>query len=609
MANEIVVLPDALTDRIAAGEVVERPASIVKELLENALDAGATEVSVALENGGCQAIRVTDNGAGIDGEQVPLAFTRFATSKIRAFEDLYRIRSFGFRGEALPSIASIARVEMVTRRADSPAGTRVIIEAGELKEMTDAGCPVGTTILVDRIFASVPVRRKFLKTQATEQGYCLDVVTRLALAQPGIRLRVTAAERTLLALPAVPGLAERIALTLGRDLQEQLLPVMGEKGGSSLAGFVSRPVYTRSNAAQIYLYVNGRFVKDYLLNHAVMTAYRRTIEPRRYPAAVLRLEVPAEDLDVNVHPTKLEVRFRDPREIYALIVESLGCAIGAGIPPTGQSEPAGGSATGQAVYRSRVEEALRRYRISGGQEKLFFGGKSSGKADALPSSSGSPSPEPLPPPSQSLPETSGEATPPRLRFADLSYLGEVAGTYLLFTGSDGLWLVDQHAAHERILFERLKRTAEQDGERVPGQRLLLPEVVSLAPRDFAFISEAIPILAETGMEVEPFGGDSVVVKTLPVSLPPLEAQQLLQDLLADCGGVERRLPFQERRERILTALACRGAVKAKHVLSGPEVAALCRDLDDLPQVLTCPHGRPLVVCLTVVELEKWFKRR
>jgi DNA mismatch repair protein MutL len=610
MANEIVVLPDALTDRIAAGEVVERPASIVKELLENALDAGATEVSVALENGGCQAIRVTDNGAGIDGEQVPLAFTRFATSKIRAFEDLYRIRSFGFRGEALPSIASIARVEMVTRRADSPAGTRVIIEAGELKEMTDAGCPVGTTILVDRIFAPVPVRRKFLKAQATEQGYCLDVITRLALAQPGIRLRVTAGERTLLALPAVQGLAERIALTLGRDLQEQLLPVTGEKGGATLAGFVSRPVYTRSNAAQIYLYVNGRFVKDYLLNHAVMTAYRRTIEPRRYPAAVLRLEVPAEDLDVNVHPTKLEVRFRDPREIYALIVESLGCVIGAGISPTGQSEPAGGPAAGQTVYRSRVEEALKRYRISGGQEKLFFGGGSSGKAGVFPSSSGPPSPEPFPPPpDRSLPETSGEAMPSRPRFADRSYLGEVAGTYLLFTGSDGLWLVDQHAAHERILFERLKRTAERDGGRAPGQRLLLPEVVSLAPRDFAFISEAIPILAETGMEVEPFGGDSVVVKTLPTSLPPLEAQQLLRDLLVDCGETDRRLPLQERRERILTSLACRGAVKARHALSGPEVAALCRDLDDLPQTLTCPHGRPLAVCLTVAELEKWFKRR
>ena len=374
--------------------------------------------------------------------------------------------------------------------------------------------------------------------------------------------------------------------------------------GVSLTGFVSRPAYTRSSAAQIYLYVNGRFVKDYLLNHAVMTAYRRIIEPRRYPAAVLRLELPPEELDVNVHPAKLEVRFRNPREIYGLIVETLGRVIGAGVAP-GSSLATGRPAQGPGGYLARVDEALKRYRVSGGQEKLFFGGLPTRRDEASPPV---PPPSPaVPPAPQPVPEPAPAATAGS-RFAALTYLGQVAGTYLLFAGAAELWLVDQHAAHERILFERLKAAARAGGPPA-GQRLLLPEVVSLAPRDFAFISEAVPLLAETGMEVEAFGGDSVIVKALPAFLPPLEAQQLLRDLLTDCGEADRRLPLLERREKILTALACRGAVKANRPLTGPEAAALCRDLDGMPGALTCPHGRPLALRLSLAELERWFKRR
>jgi DNA mismatch repair protein MutL len=451
----------------------------------------------------------------------------------------------------------------------------------------------------------------------TEQGYCLDVITRLALAQPGIRLKVTAGARTLLALPAVRELAERIALTLGRDLRGQLVPVAGQREGVTLAGFVSRPEYTRSTAAQIYLYVNGRYVKDYLLNHAVMTAFRRVIEPRRYPAAVLRLEVPPGDLDVNVHPGKLEVRFRNPREIYALIVDSLGGVSGAGTSPGSRPAQAGGAADGRG-YLSRVEEALKRYRISGGQEKLFFGGAIPPQGGALPPPPLPPSPLSPPPPAGEAPgfclsppaaETAAGQPFPAIRFSGLSYLGQAAGTYLIFAGEAGIWLIDQHAAHERILFERLKGAAAQQGGRPAGQRLLLPEVVSLPPRDFAFLSEALPILEETGMEVEPFGGDSLIVKALPAFLPPLEAQQLIRDLLADCGETDRRLPLRERRERILTSLACRGAVKANHRLSAAEVAALCRDLDEIPQAQTCPHGRPVAISLPIAELERLFRRR
>ena len=596
--GKIIVLPETLTHQIAAGEVVERPASIVKELLENALDAGATEISVELEKGGCQTIRVTDNGEGIEPEDVPLAFARHATSKIAVFEDLYRVRSFGFRGEALPSIASISRVEMVTRRAASPVGTRVIIEGGAIQEQTDAGCPAGTSIRVSRIFEPVPVRRKFLKGDMTEQGYCLDWITRLALAQPGVRLRVSAGGRTLLNVPAAKDLAERIALTLGRDFQGQLVPAAGERDGAALKGFVSRPEFTRSSTAQIYLYVNGRFVKDYLLNHAVMTACRRIIEPRRYPAVILFLSVPPGDVDVNVHPTKMEVRFRNPRGIYALIVETLSGAIGAGSPTAEQRT--GSSDAGRSAYAARVEEALKRYRISSGPEKLFFGRPAGLKKET-----------PIAPLQPVFRESQPESEQPKegSRFTDLVYLGQVAGTYLVFAGGEGMVLVDQHAAHERILFEGLKRRAAETQGGAPGQRLLLPEVVSLSPRDLSFLTESIPLLEEAGMEVEAFGGDSVVVKAIPAFLSDADARTLIGDILAGCMEGDRNLPLTERREKIFTALACRAAVKANRPLSGPEVESLCRDLDALPRAATCPHGRPLTVAISIGELEKLFKRR
>ncbi|MCX5823131.1 MAG: DNA mismatch repair endonuclease MutL [Deltaproteobacteria bacterium] len=606
LPGKIIVLPETLTHQIAAGEVVERPASIIKELLENALDAGATEISVELEKGGCHAIRVTDNGEGMDPEDVPLSFARHATSKMEVFEDLYRIRSFGFRGEALPSIASISRVEMVSRRAASPVGTRIIIEGGEVKELSDAGCPAGTSIRVSRIFEPVPVRRKFLKSDMTEQGYCLDWITRLALAQPGIRLRISAGGRTLMNVPAAKDLSERISLTLGQEFRGQLAPAEGERDGVTLKGFVSRPEFTRSSSAQIYLYVNGRFVKDYLLNHAVMTAYRRIIEPRRYPAAILFLDLQPRDVDVNVHPTKMEVRFRDPRGIYALIAETLGGAIGAGNGDTMRhhvpvaEERSGLLDAAPTAYTARVEEALKRYRISSGPEKLFFG-RPALSCKEIPLTPAAP----VSRESRSEPERPQEG----YRFAEMVYLGQVAGTYLAFAGEVGMVLVDQHAAHERILFERLKKRAAETKEREPGQRLLLPEVVSLPPRDLAFLIESIPILEEAGMEVEAFGGDSVVVKTIPTFLSDAEARTLIGDILA--GGMEgdRNLPLMERREKIFTALACRAAVKANRPLNGPEVESLSRELDALPRAATCPHGRPFAVAITVGELEKLFKRR
>jgi DNA mismatch repair protein MutL len=594
LSGRIVILPETLTNCIAAGEVIDRPASIVKELLENALDAGATEITVDLEKGG-SSIRVTDNGEGIAREDVPLAFARYATSKIGSFDDIYRVHSFGFRGEALPSIASISHVEMMTRQASAPAGTRMIVEGGEVKEISDIGCPVGTSIFVNRIFEPVPVRRKFLKSDTTEQGYCIDVITRLALMQPAVKIRVSVGARPVLNIPAVQDLAERIALTLGQDFRGQLIQAVGESEGVRLQGFVSRPEFTRSGATQMYLYVNRRFVKDYLLNHAVMTAYRRLIEARRYPAVVLGLEVAPGDVDVNVHPAKMEVRFRNPRGIYALIVDTLSSAIGMG-NILGAVTAEGSSVARPSQYPLRVEEALKRYRVSSGPEKLFFGGLSTSKKKE---------------PKNALPfsrEEIRDSMPPGERhyFSDLLYIGQASGTYLIFTGKEGIVLVDQHAAHERVLFEKLQRKTQ--GEKAVGQRLLLPEVVSLPPRDMTFLIDASPILEEAGMEVEAFGGDSVVIKSIPAFLSHAEARMLLLDLLAECAQEDRSLPLKEKREKIFTALACRGAVKANREMTGPEVTSLCGELDGMGNAATCPHGRPLAVSISVYELEKMFKR-
>jgi len=287
LSHRIHLLPETLTHRIAAGEVVERPASIVKELLENALDAGATEITIELEQGGCGLIRISDNGSGISAEDVPLAFARHATSKIAEFDDLYRVRSFGFRGEALASIASISRMELVTRIPEVLAGVRIIVEAGKMIDTAETGCPVGTTVTVSRIFDSVPVRKKFLKSENTERSYCLDVITRLALANSDIRIRVLAKGRELISYPATPRLAERIALVLGNGDADRMQPIEGGSDGFRVYGYASRPDFTCATTRQIYAFVNRRYVKDYLLSHAVMTAYRRVIEPRRYPAVVL----------------------------------------------------------------------------------------------------------------------------------------------------------------------------------------------------------------------------------------------------------------------------------------------------------------------------------
>ena len=616
MNRRIVLLPETLTHRIAAGEVVERPASIVKELMENALDAGATEVTIELERGGCELIRLTDNGSGIDAQDVTLAFARHATSKITEFDDLYRVRSFGFRGEALASIASISRTELVTRTPEVLAGVRIVVEAGKICETTEAGCPTGTTITVSRIFDSVPVRKKFLKAEATERAYCLDVITRLALAHPEVRIRVLARGRELFHYPASSRLSERIALVLGNTDAERLQPIEGGNDRVKVHGFASRPDFTCATTRQIYAFVNRRYVKDYLLNHAVMTAYRRIIEPRRYPAVVLYVDPEPDDVDVNVHPAKLEVRFRQPRAVYEAVVETLslmlrGTAQSHGSPlPSGSAETAEVGHFPKEDFESRVSEVLKRYSLASGSRKLMYGkgsGVSQDIQNTFPAERNGEREE-----KSSISDLFPLTSPSRQNlfhpvFSDLVYIGALWDTYLIFPTSDGMLLIDQHAAHERVLFEKIKGGAEIKKTNV--QTLLLPEVLNLAKPDFERFTAMSPLLEQVGIEAESFGADAVVIKALPALLAHLDPGAIVRDLISEFSEKEGELSLQEKSDKIYALVACKGAVKAGQPLTRKEVEQLCRDLDATPFAATCPHGRPVYILYSLKEIERMFRRR
>jgi DNA mismatch repair protein MutL len=598
LSRRIVVLSEDVANQIAAGEVVERPASIVKELVENAIDAQATDIRIALEKGGCRSIRIADNGSGIEREDVALAFERHATSKITKLEDIYSTGSFGFRGEAMASIASIARMEMLTRRHDDLAGTRALAEAGAISEISPAGCRAGTEITVSEIFANVPARRKFLKNESTEQSACLDAVTRLALAHPEVRFTVTADGREVFAAPVTAKVSDRVAMILGEDFSRHSLEVREQKESLGLQGFVSTPQYTRSNSKNIFLFVNARFIRDNSLTHALLAAYRQVIEPRRYPAAVLFLELPGEDVDINVHPAKLEVRFKNSREIYDLVSKTVAQALASAqtspdayayrLTPRETTSAAARFWKPEASYAApaRLRDVYSRQTMQQAiADDLFARTKAVSDVTA----------------------PFGDASPEQtITFAHRSYLGQFAGTYLVFGGPEGLLLLDQHAAHERILLERLKASTV---DQAVSQTLVMPEVVSLTAAQISLFEEAIGMLYEIGLEVEIFGRDAIVVKSMPASLAQVSPREVISDLADQLADQQAALTLAERREKILASLACRAAVKANAHLSLEEVAALCRDLEQTPFNTTCPHGRPVSVQFSLYEIERLFKRK
>ena len=586
--TRIRVLPSELVNQIAAGEVVERPPSVVKELVENSLDAGATQIRVAIREGGVASISVVDDGAGMSREDAELAFERHATSKLATLQDLERIETLGFRGEALPSIASVAYVRMCTRRREDSLGTELIGEGSGIARVAPIACSEGTAIEVAELFGRVPARRKFLKSDATEASHIARWLERIALVRPDVRFELERdGRRALLWLPTADP-RERLIAVLSPGTGEKLLRIDADHGGLALRGFVSPTDVMRSGPSDLHIYVNGRPVRDRLLQFAVRDAYRDALPPGRYPVAVIFLSADPELVDVNVHPAKWEVRFRDPRSVTDLLRRAIGATVrgASGARPRDRFEP--------------------EFAASGGARQSDFGlaaalfGESAA-ADA-----------PL--------DAYASAEPPRAPFvfSRLRYLGQALGLYLVLEAESAVVLLDQHAAHERVLFERLRRGLLD--EKLERQELLIPIDLELARADGDTLAGHAALLARAGIELEL--GAANLRGTVPVrvrALPTLLAERAgtrWPELLRETAALLREPPERESRDGLERALhdlaataACHAAVRKGDRLDARAVAALLAGLDEEVWFANCPHGRPIAVTLDQGELERRFLRR
>jgi DNA mismatch repair protein MutL len=586
--SRVRLLPDRLVDQIAAGEVVERPASVVKELVENALDAGAGRIRIDVREGGAALVAVSDDGYGMDPEDARLALERHATSKIGSVEDLAGIQTFGFRGEALPAIASVSTLRLRTRARGAPEGVELRVEGGKLVDARAAGGPEGTRVEVARLFENVPARRKFLKKPGTEWGHVADWLARAALATPEVHFDVRRDERPAVSWPAASERLDRIAAVLSDREAEGLVPVAASGGDFRIAGYASRPDAHRPNAAGIYLFVNGRPVRDRLLRHALLEVYRDVLPRGRFPTALLYLEVPAGSVDVNVHPAKWEVRFAEPAAVHALVARGVREALG---QRRWLGEPA------RAPVRvAPAPAAADDWSFAGSREGAGNGGGA----------------QPLRLRESPTPELPARPTEERLVLAGLPLLGQLLATYLLLETADGLLLVDQHAAHERVLYERFRGAWRTGG--APRQPLLLPETVELAPADVARLGESAAELERIGFELEPFGATAVAVRAIPALLAGRDPGGLIREL----GDELARHPFGDRQgeggrapeeaDRLFASLACHAARRAGERLDPREQRALLEALDAIPWAPTCPHGRPVAIPLSRGEIERRFGR-
>ncbi|HYU35824.1 MAG TPA: DNA mismatch repair endonuclease MutL [Thermoanaerobaculia bacterium] len=600
----IHLLPDHLASQIAAGEVVERPASVVKELVENALDAGASEIEIQLEHGGKARIQVTDDGSGMGRDDALLAFDRHATSKIASFDDLERVATLGFRGEALASIASVARVELTTAE-EAGDGHRVSIEGGRVRIVEPHGRPRGTTLDIRSLFFNVPARRKFLKSPQTELRRCLEVVQGYALARPDVRFLVLHEGRILLdVLPAgAAGPLERIGQVFGSELAGHLVEIPADRlleavrDGERISGFVGDPETARGRRQLVF--VNRRLLRDRAVLAAFYRAVREEWKSEDFPALVLFLDIPPEDVDVNVHPQKAEVRFRDPGlidRIYDAIRRGLERARGEEAAPlrTPASEPYVPFAW-QGLGQMAQPEAWQRDRLPAETPVQVTGASSGGERLAAPSYA------PVQRPIVPLSGRSGEARPFRL-------LGQYKGTLILLEGPDGLYLIDQHVAHERILYERLRRSLA--AEMTPVQHLLTPPLLEFSPAERLRLLELAPALDACGFGLAALSGNTLALTSVPAVLTSGEAEPLLRAL---AGGDHEGAAAEDLRRRILEALAaslaCKAAVKMHHPLAPLEMEALVAELFAAEQPYACPHGRPIVLQMPDSDLERRFGRR
>jgi len=606
----IRLLPPNLVNQIAAGEVVERPASAVKELVENALDAGATRVDVVLNDGGRALIVVTDNGCGMTPQELTVAVDRHATSKL-PHDDLTNISFLGFRGEALPAIGSVARLSITSRVADADSGWYMVVAGGRKDGPVPAPHPRGTRIEVRDLFYATPARLKFLKGASTELSYAVDFIERLAMAHPDVAFSVTADGRPRVNLSA--GLhqgdlfdihLERISAILGKDFAANAVPVAAEREGLKLYGYIGLPTFNRGNAFAQYLFVNGRPVRDRQLTGAVRAAYQDFLAASRHPYVVLFLEVPRQDVDVNVHPAKAEVRFRDASLVRGLIVGAIKHALAdaghrasttTGASALASFRPEGGrpfSAAPFMVQGSTAHDTAYAMQAPLGEEGLAEDGPVS---------------------LFDLPPSAPEAAPTIVASDDAIAhpLGvaraQVHETYIVAQTADGIVIVDQHAAHERLVYERMKAALESDG--VPRQMLLLPEVVEMDEPSVQRITARAGELAELGLVLEGFGPGAVAVREVPAIMGEMDVAGLVRDLASDLAAMDDTFSLKDKLADVSGTIACHSAIRAGRRLNGPEMNALLRQMETTPHAGQCNHGRPTYVELKLKDIERLFGRR
>jgi DNA mismatch repair protein MutL len=573
-------LPADVAAQIAAGEVVERPVSVAKELLENAIDAGADDIAIDVVQGGRRLIRVRDNGVGIAAEELELAFRRHATSKIATAEDLYRVRTLGFRGEALASIAAVSHVTLSSRTAEEAVGALLRLEGGQVVRREALARPVGATVQVENLFFNTPARLKFLRTDNTEAGHIHRLVSSYALEYPDKRIALQKDERQMLQTTGSGQLADVLITLYGLDVAEEMieLPDQGE-GEVRVSGFIGLPSLHRANGQELIFFVNHRWIQDRALAYAVREAYRTLLPQHRYPMAVLSIAVPPEEVDVNIHPTKQEVRFRQGRAVFSAVQRAVRSTL-MGHNPLPITPSTAGAPDWDRPPRPGHDQP--RMNLTATPRRLTPGAASPLTEDG---------------------DASGAE--PDARLPMLRVVGQIAQTYIIAEGPGGLYLVDQHAAHERIRYEALK--AQQARGDAAGQELLDPLPVELTPQQSALLEEHVAVLSALGLEVIPFGGTTWLVKRVPASLTGVDVAAALRDMLA--AALEDGRPDFPWEEQALISLSCHTAVRAGQTLAPEEMRDLVRQLErcDLPH--TCPHGRPTIVHMSHAQLEREFGRR
>ncbi len=595
----IRILPPELAAKIAAGEVVERPASVVKELIENSIDAGATDIKVEIRQGGTRLIRVTDDGCGIPAEEVPLAFARHATSKILSADDLERIATLGFRGEALASIAAVSRLTLQTHAEGKTVGTQIKLDGGKIVRQGAYGIPKGTVAIVENLFYNVPARRKFLRTPQTEGGHIYRVVTLYALAYPEIRFTLVSDGHRTFQSAGDGELFGVLAQVFGLEKAKNMIQISGEDDDIRVSGYVGAPSVHRGDRTKIVLFLNRRLIRDSHLTYAVIQAYHTLLPIGRFPIAVLFLEVDPAKVDVNVHPTKAEVRLREPGKVFRAVQHTVRAAL---------------------VESSPIPEIA---------PDVWQTGKIPSAEQAIVAPKAPPAvevqlPMDLPTPKEETPLAPNEsAQPPRWRAPEepgkepgerqpaeklppLRVVGQVAATYIVAEGPDGLYLIDQHAAHERILYEQMMR--ERAGGAIASQGLLSPLSVDLDPLDAAVVAENLEVLRMLGFELELFGGNAFLLRGVPTVLHKQDPAQALAEVARGLSQ-GRNLVEKEREEALIRIVCKRAAVKGGQVLSQKEMEALVRQLEETLSPRTCPHGRPTVLVVSANSLEKLFGRR